>query len=371
MRAALVVLVLLVAIGFVLSRVSANEYEITPGGAQPVAPIISIDGHSAPKSNGEILLTDVYLTQLNWLTWLPAKLDSSAQIVPASALVDPGVSISELNDQGYLEMQQAKEAAKYAALTRLGYHVTSKPSGAIVEAVGEHTPAAGALQVADVIVGAAGRPVTTSCDLISAVHDLSPGSRVSLSVEPAHISDDGTITYGPTEARSLEVAPPPKADATAASGCPGVSGPSKGFLGVSVQTDFAYTYPFSISISTPNIGGPSAGLAMTLGIIDQLSHGTLVHHAVIAATGTMAPDGAVGDVGGVPQKAIAVSKAGASLFIVPSVELDPARSTASSSLDVAAVGSLNQALSILFHRGGSITMANGTVEGKPHTVAKA
>ena len=141
MRAALVVLVVLVAIGFILSRVSANEYEITPGGAQPVAPIISIEGHSAPKTNGQILLTDVYLTQL---TWLPAKLDSDAQIVPASALVDPGVSISELNAQGYLQMAQAKDAAKYAALTRLGYHVTSKPSGAIVEAVGEHTPAAGA-----------------------------------------------------------------------------------------------------------------------------------------------------------------------------------------------------------------------------------
>jgi len=67
-RVALVALVVLVAIGFVLSRISADAYEISPGGANPVAPIISIDGHTAPKSNGQILLTDVYLTSLNWLT---------------------------------------------------------------------------------------------------------------------------------------------------------------------------------------------------------------------------------------------------------------------------------------------------------------
>ena len=72
-----------------------------------------------------------------------------------------------------------------------------------------------------------------------------------------------------------------------------------------------------------------------------------------------------------PQKAIAVSRAGASLFLVPSVELGPARSTASSSLHVAAVNDLNQAISILFDHGGTLTMANGTVEGKPHTVAKS
>jgi hypothetical protein len=55
---------------------------------------------------------------------------------------------------------------------------------------------------------------------------------------------------------------------------------------------------------------------------------------------------------------------------VPSVELGPARSTASSALHIAAVSTLNQAISILFTHGGTLTMANGTVEGKAHTVAK-
>ncbi len=370
-RVALVALVVLVAIGFVLSRISADAYEISPGGANPVAPIISIDGHTAPKSNGQILLTDVYLTSLNWLTWIGAKLDSNSQVVPAAALVDPGVSISELDAQGYLEMAQAKDSARVAALTRLGYHVGHTPTGAIVEAVGTNTPASGVLHVADVIVGAQGQAIATSCGLISALHDQAPGSKIKLMVKPAKISDSGEITYGSPEERSLTVGTPPKGDNAAESGCPGVTTPSSGFLGVSVQTDVAYTYPFTITISTPNIGGPSAGLAMTLGIIDQLSSGHLVHHSVIAATGTMAPDGAVGDVGGVPQKAIAVSRAGASLFLVPSVELGPARSTASSSLHVAAVNDLNQAISILFDHGGTLTMANGTVEGKPHTVAKS
>ena len=64
------------------------------------------------------------------------------------------------------------------------------------------------------------------------------------------------------------------------------------------------------------IGGPSAGLAFTLGIINTLSGGNLTGGRTVAATGTIHPDGTVGDVGGVAQKTVAVERAGATLFLV-------------------------------------------------------
>ena len=51
--------------------------------------------------------------------------------------------------------------------------------------------------------------------------------------------------------------------------------------------------------------------------IDILSDGDLTGGHAVAATGTMGLDGAVGDVGGVAQKAVAVRRAGARVFFVP------------------------------------------------------
>jgi PDZ domain-containing protein len=106
-------------------------------------------------------------------------------------------------------------------------------------------------------------------------------------------------------------------------------------------------------VNTANIGGPSAGLAMTLTIIDKLSAGSLTGHRVIAATGTMAPNGVVGDVGGVAEKTVAVQRAGASIFFVPDVEVATARSVAGPGLKIVGVRSLSQVLSDLHRLGGA------------------
>ena len=91
-------------------------------------------------------------------------------------------------------------------------------------------------------------------------------------------------------------------------------------MGIVPQDQVDYAYPFPISIDVTDIGGPSAGLAMTLGVIDTLSGGRLTGGRTVAATGTMDSDGHVGDVGGVPQKTVAVENAGATIFLVPPQE---------------------------------------------------
>ncbi len=346
----------------ILSRLSAGEYAITPGGAQDVAPLITIDGHAAPKNQGSVMLTDVSLTPVTWLNWPWFHLVSSnASFVPESALVPAGIPASQLNAQGYLEMAQSKNSAKAAALTRLGYKVTATHDGALITAVSANAPARDAVSVADVVDQVNGVDVHTSCELIAAVHDLDPGTQVELGVRKATISRDGTITRSETKAVAVTLGTPPK---PVDSHCPGVTGPSKSYLGVGLQDDVSYIFPMEISISTPNIGGPSAGLAMTLGIIDRLSGGHLVQGHHLAATGTIDPEGHVGDVGGVAQKTVAVTRAGATTFFVPHEELSVARGKAPSSLKVVAVGTLDEAINQLLRQGGTLTMADGTVESR-------
>jgi PDZ domain-containing protein len=126
---------------------------------------------------------------------------------------------------------------------------------------------------------------------------------------------------------------------------------------VDVETQQDFTYPFPVAINTTDIGGPSAGLAMTLGIMDKLSTGDLTGRHVVAATGTIDASGDVGDVGGVAQKTIAVERAGATVFFVPPEEYSVARSKATSSLHVYSVSTLDQALHILRSLGGSVPAA--------------
>ena len=75
--------------------------------------------------------------------------------------------------------------------------------------------------------------------------------------------------------------------------------------------------PFEVDIDTGRVGGPSAGLAFTLAIIDVLSEGELTNGLSIVATGTIDRDGNVGPVGGIHQKTVAAEQAGADVFLVP------------------------------------------------------
>lgn len=72
---------------------------------------------------------------------------------------------------------------------------------------------------------------------------------------------------------------------------------------------------FVIRSSSQIIGGPSAGGVMTIGAIAALQ-GWTVDRAVYM-TGTINPDGSIGPVGGVPEKAQAAAQSGARLFLYP------------------------------------------------------
>jgi PDZ domain-containing protein len=125
-------------------------------------------------------------------------------------------------------------------------------------------------------------------------------------------------------------------------------------LGIEASTKEQPNLPINVSIDPGNIGGPSAGLAFTLGIIDDLTNGNLTGGKTIAVTGTINPDGTVGDVGGVAQKAVAVRNAGAVAFLVPPQELTTAEQHVGPHVKVIAVSTLEQALNTLKSLGGDL-----------------
>jgi PDZ domain-containing protein len=130
-------------------------------------------------------------------------------------------------------------------------------------------------------------------------------------------------------------------------------------MGVEIENGATFAYPFGIKLVVGDIDGPSAGLSFTLAVMDWLGGGDLTGGKTVAATGTMSFNGAVGEVGGVAQKAIAVRRAGAAMFIVPRAEYAQARANAGSTMKVVGVDNVSQALSALATIGGRVGKPSG------------
>ncbi|MFF7854965.1 S16 family serine protease [Streptomyces sp. NPDC007904] len=106
-----------------------------------------------------------------------------------------------------------------------------------------------------------------------------------------------------------------------------------------------------VSLRLADVGGPSAGLLFSLGIVDKLdgdgSGGDLTGGRVVAGTGTIDADGTVGAVGGVPLKTQAARRDGATVFLVPEAECADARAELPEGLRLVPVTTLEGAVDAL------------------------
>jgi PDZ domain-containing protein len=292
---------------------------------------------------GRLLMVDVEVSQatpLDWAEFQLGLLGNQRQLVPVAAYAGP-TPTSELGCQDTQEMVSANQDAAIAALQSLHYQVTEVPLGAEVNTVYASTPAWDAgIKCDDLITAVNGHRVSDAAALTSLLGPMKPGTMVTLTDKPA--------SGGPPRLIKVRLLKPP-ANRVAE----GFDSPA--YLGVSVDTRVKPKFPFTVSVDAGDIGGPSAGLAFTLAILDALSNGKLTGGHIVAATGTISTNGDVGDVGGVQEKTAAVEKAGAQVFFVPAVEYTNAESVADKRLKVVPVTTLTQVLQILQRDyGGSV-----------------
>ena len=320
-------------------------YAIAPGSARMVDDLIVTppDHHYPPK--GEILLTTVTLRQVNPLGALEGWLDPDTDVVPSKEILGPKTPPSKLRQQNLQMMDDSKQVAEVVAMRRVGLTVPETGAGAIVADVLPGSPATGHLAPGEVIVGVDGKPVHLSSEAVDLVRKKKVGDSVRLTV------DKGDGTPARTEvvalgARSLDGTSCTPTD-------PGTHQPC---MGVTLGTkDHRFQMPINVSIDSLGIGGPSAGLAFTLGLIDELTPGELTGGRKIAVTGTIEIDGTVGPVGGVAQKTAAVLAEHADAFLVPAEEYAQASARAGKHLKVIKVTTLDEALRALGTLGGDVS----------------
>jgi Lon-like protease len=294
----LVFLIPVLALAVVLYFIPLPYYVISPGSAEDVEPLIRIRSHQVYPSQGHFLLTDVYLYQPNTYRAFWAWIDRTEAVVPQSEILAPGETPQQNFQVALSQMDTSKIDAAVVALTEYTDYPEEHRPGVLVESVATGTPAEGRLFAGDLIVAVDGDRVTGLGMMRRRIRAAGAGHELTF-----------TVTAG-GETRTVRVAPKtfPKLDHPA--------------IGVVLVNNF----PFPLTIESGNIGGPSAGLMWTLGLVELLTPGDLTGGERIAGTGTIDLEGSVGPIGGVEQKVVAAERAGATVFFVPIDNAAAARS---------------------------------------------
>lgn len=326
---------LVVALVMASFNIMLPYYAIAPGSATNVGGLITVPGPDNHPARGQILLTTISFYQVRPVDALVGWLRPDIDVLPRDQVIPPHTSDKQYQQLNNDYMDESKDTAIEVALKRLGRKVIERGSGARVEQVLPKLPSVGKLKEGDVIVAIDGKPIATVTDAIAALHAHKPGDVAHLDIRPADHSTE----------RKVDV--------------PLAADPDKGnaILGVYLRTSnrhFDYDPPLKITINSGPIGGPSAGLAFTLGVLDTLTPGELTGGRKVAVTGTIDDEGRVGPIGGVLQKETAVKAAGADVFLVPAGDYKAAKAHAGH-LKVIKVATLEEALAALRTLGGDVS----------------
>jgi PDZ domain-containing protein len=314
-------LLAVVVTGLALSLIPSDHYIVLPDRARPTDPLVRIPGEES-QNEEDIYMVDVRIGRASLFERLFPWTKEGADLLPERAVNPEGVSDRQRRESSLNDMSRSQLIAITVALRELGREVEVTESGAEVVLVQPDAPADGVLELGDVIVEAEGREVDSIQALQRALAEVEPGQEVELTVQRGDERVD--LTSG------TRAAP---------------DDPDRAVMGVQVQDALEFEFPVDIEIDAGAIGGPSAGLAFALDIVDELGD-DIDRGRKIVATGELTLDGEVLPIGGVKQKAYGARDAGADIFLVPDANFEDARS-AVDDLEIIPVSNLDEALSVL------------------------
>jgi PDZ domain-containing protein len=313
-------LFLLGAAAFVLWLAPADGYDmLLVDPAHPVDAVIRVPGEKPGGKPGPIYFVDVRERPAHLLERLvPWTRPDGSDLVPA-----PPISQSLDRRIGQLDMTDSQKIASVVALSQLGYKVNARSAGVTVLLVTKGSPAADVLRPDDVIVSVNGRKVTSVLTLRADLAGKRPGTTVKIGFRRG-----GTVR----EATIRTVADPEDA--------------KRAIVGVTASDELTVKLPVPIEFDAGGVGGPSAGLAFALDILQELGR-NVAHGKKVAATGELALNGKVGAIGGVKQKTLGAREAGVDVFLVPAGDNAQEARRYAKDLPIVPVKNFQQALQAL------------------------
>jgi Lon-like protease len=300
---------------------------LTPGptlntlGTQSGKALIQVKGHRIYPTTGNLNMVTVSFfggpgTDFNIFAALRSWLSPHDAVVPSSEIFTPGDTSAQVAKVDTEEMANSQETATAAALCQLkiGFKTIDTVQSTI-----KGMPAAGVLRPGDVITAVDGAPVNCRSDAGTLIKERKPGAPVQLTV----LRSGRSI---PVRLTTADVQGQPE-------------------IGVYLVESF--TFPFSVTISVGDIGGPSAGLMFALGLIDKITPDNLTGGRFIAGTGEIEANGTVEPIGGIQQKMAGARAAGATIFLTPAANCPDTAGAVPAGMRLIKVSSLAGAIASL------------------------
>ena len=299
----------------------------TPGitadilGTENGTEIITVEGAKTYHDDGQLRFTTVYATRaesdVNLFQLLGAWIDPDDAIYPREIIYGPDDTDEAQQEEGAFQMVTSQDTAVAVALTELGYDVPSRPE---VHRVLPDSPADGELEAGDELLAINGIRVATIEEAGQAVGGTPDDEPAELEVR----RDGERLTFSITRAEI------------------------DGQLRLGFEMRQSYDFPVEVKFGIdPDIGGPSAGLMFSLAIYDTLTEGSMTGGDVVAGTGTISPDGAVGPIGGIDQKIAGAREDDADVFLVPAANCDDAYESPNGDMELVRVATMSEAVDAL------------------------
>jgi PDZ domain-containing protein len=284
-------------------------------------PLITVSGHPTYATSGHLNMVTVSYEggpgdNLNIFTALAAWLNPHQAVVPESELFSPGQSAQQSQAQDTQEMTSSQQTATAAALTEL--HIPFATQVVVVQSEAGY-PAYGVLKAGDQITAVDGKKVTGATSLTGLISAHPAGTTLTVTIDRG--GQVKQVSVGTKEAGGHPV------------------------MGVEVVEQ--YKFPFTVSFSVGDIGGPSAGMMFALGIIDKLTNLDLTGGKFIAGTGEITASGQVEAIGGIQQKMVGARDAGATIFLTPASNCSDTTGAVPAGLRLVKVSTLTQAVTYL------------------------
>lgn len=255
----------------VMATIRIQRWEMAPGEAMEVSPRIgfqpSQEGGAVPQryvADNGIRFVTAFGGQLSILDAVLGWLDPYVRVDTYTEHFGQQTPLSTRR-LGFQAMTGAKQIAEYVAMSKIGLDAQLKEGPILIEQlICEGAPAENSacvnLEVGEQITHLNGVATPTLTALAAEMKKRAVGDKVTLTVLPyvaPNAESDGkskkvsiTLMANPDDERAII-----------------------GFIPADTRVT---QLPFDVNISTADIGGPSAGLAFTLALLDELTPGNLM-----------------------------------------------------------------------------------------------
>ena len=321
---ALIAAVFLVPVNAVIEA-PGPTWNVLDNGSSSDQDVLKVSGTETYPTEGALRMTTVSVSgcpgyPVTTADLIAAWISADKRIVDRDEVCPQDQSAEQVEETGKAQMTASQDSAVIAALVETGkagaMHLT------VTEVTEQQTSTE--IQAGDVLetITPQGGQTTTLASfsqLRELMTTIPEGTRVTLGVRRGEQKASAALTT---------IAPQ--------------EGTTGSLLGLSLK--ISVDSPVEATFGLSDVGGPSAGMMFALGVVDEITPGSLTGGKDISGTGTIDMTGQVGPIGGIQQKMAGARESGSTFFLAPASNCNEVKGHEPKGMQVFAVNTLHEAV---------------------------